>query len=229
MKNIVTPGLMKYFLPERIKTTITNSLQNKQLDNLNKTQSRWKLRTFYFNSIKIYVSRPVVKITRKSVNIYLFYYTKKSRLNRNSINNLGEIMTRLYIQPVQLRLIRLSYPFLDAHILRQYIRFNRQDYKFVNITNKLFGSLFVIKRPNRKLSLISKLPSHILGLKIRISGRLTSERSRPRFTVQTAETGTFSKNNLSLLQVRSSTAKNKKNRFTVKVWLNQRANVKKTH
>lgn len=228
MKNILTPGLIKYYLPERIKTTITNSLQNKQLDNLNKTRTRWKLRTFYFNSIKLYVSRPVVKITRKSVNIYLFYYTKKSKLNRNRINNLGEIITRLYMQPVQLRLVWLNYPFLDAHILRQYIRFNRQDYKFVNITNKLFGSLFVIKRPNSKLSLISKLPSHILGLKIRISGRLTSERSRPRFTVQTAETGTFSKNNLSLLQVRSSTAKNKKNRFTVKVWLNQRANVKKT-
>jgi ribosomal protein S3 len=75
---------------------------------------------------------------------------------------------------------------------------------------------------------MSKLPSHILGLKIRVSGRLASERSRPRFTVQTAETGTFSKNNLSLVQVRSSTAKNKKNRYTVKVWLNQRANIKKT-
>jgi hypothetical protein len=106
MKNILTSGLNKYYLPERIKTTITNNLQNRQrLDNLNRTQSRWKLRTFYFNSIKKYVSRPVVKITRKSVNIYLFYYSKKSRLNRNIINNLGEIITRLYIKPVQLRLI----------------------------------------------------------------------------------------------------------------------------
>lgn len=228
MKKILTPSLIKYCLPKNIKTTTTNYLQNTVfLEDLNKTRARWQLRSYYFRAIKTLASKPVVKMTRKSVNIYLFYYSKDLKLNRNTVNNLGEIITRLYNKPVELRLIRLSYPYLDANILAQYIRWNLQDYKIVQITNKLFDSLFIIKRPNREKTLNSKLPSHIMGIKVRVSGRLLAERSRPRFTVQTAERGTFSKNNLSLLQVASSTTKNKKNRYTVKVWLNQRTNIKK--
>ena len=160
------------------------------------------------------------------VCVYVFYYmpNKNARLNRNTVNNLGKVITDLYKQPVQLRLIRLYYPFLDAYILAQWIRLNRRDYKFNRIIRRLFNSVSVIKSSYLPRSLISNLPSHIVGLKIRVSGRLVPERSRPRFTVQTVEIGTFTKNKLSLIDTRTFTSKNKKNAYTVKVWINQQAN-----
>nr|YP_009445633.1 ribosomal protein S3 [Tremella fuciformis]YP_010180089.1 ribosomal protein S3 [Auricularia auricula-judae]ATX61911.1 ribosomal protein S3 [Tremella fuciformis]ATX61932.1 ribosomal protein S3 [Tremella fuciformis]ATX61955.1 ribosomal protein S3 [Tremella fuciformis]ATX61976.1 ribosomal protein S3 [Tremella fuciformis]ATX61998.1 ribosomal protein S3 [Tremella fuciformis] len=69
----------------------------------------------------------------------------------------------------------------------------------------------------------SHLPSHIVGIKVRVSGRLMTERSQPRKTVQSVQVGSFSKNNLSLVDMASYSTKNKKGAFTVKVWISQRA------
>ena len=75
------------------------------------------------------------------------------------------------------------------------------------------------------------LPSYITGMKIRISGRLTTQRSVPRQTVQTAQVGSFSSSHIpsnskasGIISSASFSTKNQKGAFTVKVWISQVAN-----
>ena len=57
-------------------------------------------------------------------------------------------------------------------------------------------------------------------MKIRVSGRLLTQRSVPRQTVQTAQIGSFSGQD-NVIDFGSYTTKNKKGAFTVKVWISQ--------
>ena len=223
MKQLVT----KYLANNNLAYSLINdnNIKDKTLINLtnNAVRNTQILVIKFFGAIKAITAKPVIISTTKQVQIYIFYYlaNKKKALNYNTINNLGEVLTKLYKRPVQLRFSRLYYPFLDVYMLAQYIGVNRQDYKLVNIIRPLFNAVNVVKNTQTLKSLNCGLPSHIVGIKVRVSGRLSEERSRPRFTVQTAEIGTFSKHKLSLMQVATYTSKNKKNAYTVKVWLNQ--------
>jgi ribosomal protein S3 len=146
-------------------------------------------------------------------------------LNSNTVNNLGASLSSLFGRPVSLRLVKLHYPYLDSHILAQYIAMNTQDYNLVQIVRRIFGSISPVKNTESLNALASELPSHIVGIKVRVSGRLVTERSRPRQTVQTAQVGSFAKHNLALQDYALFTTKNKKGAFTVKVWIVQRAAV----
>lgn len=228
MKNYLTQNLAKYYLPEGINNFNSSLIQKSELTvKLNTIRISCLLINNYFRAINALASQPVVTMNTNTVIIHVFYFIPngKARLNRNTINNLGEVLTRLFKRPVQLRLTRLHYPYLEAYILAQYIGLNRRDYKLTHIIRRLFGSAFVVKNTQTPKALNTYLPSHIVGVKVRVSGRLVTERSRPRFTVQTAEVGTFSKHNLSLVDLASYSTKNKKNALTVKVWINQQANV----
>ena len=71
---------------------------------------------------------------------------------------------------------------------------NTQDYTLVQIVRRIFGSISPVKKTDSINALASELPSHIVGIKVRVSGRSSvTERSRPRQTVQTAQVGSFAK------------------------------------
>lgn len=182
------------------------------------------------------------------VVINLFYYitNKNQALSDTTVNSLGSVLAKLFGYPVELRLVRLHYPYLNSHILAQYVAINTKKYNFTRIQRAIFGAL-LLPRPksiasehllrlnegNGTTSLLTtrSLPSHITGIMIRISGRLVTQRSIPRQTVQTAHIGTFShskgaasnlgKNIKNVIESASLTCKNKKGAFTVKVWISQ--------
>ena len=67
-------------------------------------------------------------------------------------------------------------------------------------------------------SLIASQPvSHITGIKIKLSGRLTTQRSSPRQTVQAGRLGSSAKGAFSTVDYSQHTAKNKLGAFTMKV------------
>lgn len=67
-------------------------------------------------------------------------------------------------------------------------------------------------------SLIAAQPvSHITGIKIKLSGRLTTQRSSPRQTVQAGRLGSSAKGAFSTVDYSQHTAKNKLGAFTMKV------------
>lgn len=59
--------------------------------------------------------------------------------------------------------------------------------------------------------------SHITGVKIQLSGRLTTQRSSPRQTVQAGRLGSSAKGQYGTVDYSQFTAKNKLGAFTMKV------------
>lgn len=59
--------------------------------------------------------------------------------------------------------------------------------------------------------------AHITGVKIKLSGRLTTQRSSPRQTVQAGRLGSSAKGHYGTVDYSQHTAKNKLGAFTMKV------------
>jgi hypothetical protein len=216
-------GLAKYFLPDGLTTSYSFDKGAESANMLNATRSAVKLIEHFFSPINALAGKPVFTVKSNAVAVHVFYYIPvvNQALNSNTVNNLGTALTSLFGRPVSLRLVKLHYPYLDSFILAQYIAMNTQDYTLVQIVRRIFGS--ISPETESLNALASELPSHIVGIKVRVSGRLMMERSRPRQTVQTAQVGSFAKHNLALVDNAAFTTKNKKGAFTVKVWMVQRA------
>lgn len=230
MKNIL--DLSKYFLPggnvQKNEHSFNNGINSGYT--YNNTRSAIKLIAYFFSPINALASKPVFSVTANNIIIHVFYYipVKEQALNNNTVNNLGKALSSIFKRPVELRLVKLHFPYLNSYILAQHIALNMQDYTFIQIVRRIFGSLSPVKNVESLNNTSIKLPSTLLtgsvvGVKVRVSGRLMTERSRPRETVQTAQIGSFAKSNLSLVDTASFTTKNKKGAFTVKVWVSQRA------
>lgn len=197
----------------------------------------------YFSKTQVLAGKPVFTQLNNKMVINIFYYIgeKNQALNNSTINSLGEVLGKLYKCPVELRLVRLHYPYLNSYILAQYIAMNTRKYNLKAITNLLFARAKLLGPDSSPM-----LPSQILGLKVKISGRLNTQRSVPRQTVQTYQIGTFSssaialslfslpgeknhKDNLNnitaqgVVEYGAYSGKNKKGAFTVKVWISQKA------
>lgn len=221
MKNILTQTLAKNLLPEG-QVMNSGHVFNNNMPMLNATRNATTLIEHFFSPINVLAGRPVYTATSNSVIIHLFYYIPNNgALNNNTVNNLGDVLSEVFGRPVELRLVKLHYPYMDSYILAQFIAMNTLDYKFSLITSKLLGQIKPVKNPGDIVE--PELPSYIVGLKVRVSGRLVTERAKPRKTVQTVLLGSFSKNNMSLVDYASFTSKNEKGAFTIKVWIVQRA------
>lgn len=187
----------------------------------------------YFSKTQVLAGKPVFTVLGNKVVVNVFYYipVKNQALNNSTINSLGEVLSKLYKSPVELRLVRLHYPYLNSYILAQYIAMNTRKYNLKAITNSLFTRVQLSGPDSTPL-----LPAQILGLKVKISGRLTTQRSVPRQTVQTVQIGSFSSSAVAqaaskpgaalavgVVEYAAYTSKNKKGAFTVKVWISQKA------
>jgi hypothetical protein len=187
----------------------------------------------YFSKTQALAGVPVFTALGNKVVVDVFYFipVKNQALNNSTISNLGEVLSKLYKSPVELRLVRLHYPYLNSYILAQYIAMNTRKYNLKAITNSLFTRVQLSSPDSTPL-----LPAQILGLKVKISGRLTTQRSVPRQTVQTVQIGSFSSSAiaqavgktgaahaLGTVEYAAYSSKNKKGAFTVKVWISQKA------
>lgn len=226
-------SLASTFLPGVSGGLSTHSAPLASFDkaNVNSQRVATKLIANFFSKplatdVQTLASKPVFSVSGDKVVINVFYYLASEKaLNNGSINSLGQVLSKLFKQPVELRFVRLHYPYLDSYILAQYIAINTSKYNFTRIQRAIFGAL---QFPVLKASELedTTLPSYITGMKIRISGRLTTQRSVPRQTVQTAQVGSFSSSHIpsnksGIISSASFSTKNQKGAFTVKVWISQ--------
>jgi hypothetical protein len=192
----------------------------------------------FFSPIRALASKPTFTMTSSDssssgsnfvgqdgkviVNVFYYISNKEQALSDSTVNNLGQVLSKLFKRPVELRLVRLHYPYLNSYILAQYIAINSNRYNFTRIQRAIFNALRAVKASSLHDSAGSDqvLPSYITGMKIRVSGRLLTQRSVPRQTVQTAQIGSFSGQD-NVIDFGSCTTKNKKGAFTVKVWISQ--------
>ena len=190
---------------------------------LNQSRVAFTLISRFFAPLSAIASKPIISIAADRVLIHIPYYSHNSNaaLNHNTINSLGEVLSSTFQRPAELRFIRLYNPYMDAHVLAQWISAELVDTTFDRVVKKVFASVAPLKDLHQLGG--SKLPSHIVGLKIQLHGRLTTEPSRPRMTEQSATMGTFRQDRMGLVQSAGWTATNPKGAYTVKVWLSQAA------
>lgn len=75
----------------------------------------------------------------------------------------------------------------------------------------------VSESANMEFGTNTDVVSHITGVKMKLSGRLTTQRASPRQTVQSGRLGSSAKGINSYIDHSQSTAKNKLGAFTMKV------------
>lgn len=210
---------------------LSSSLALSNITGLTRVAS--KILANFFSSVQALPSKPIFTVSGNKVVINIFYYISSSRGNKalssSTINSVGEVLSKLFNRPVELHLVRLHYPYLNSYILAQYIAINTAKYNFTRIisrlwgANAIFGSVVGKDASNTSSEALSTdtttiIPRYVTGMKVRISGRLVTQRSVPRQSVQTAQVGSFSS---TLIEAASFTSKNKKGAFTVKVWIGQ--------
>lgn len=197
--------------------------ENGQIATLNRCRNTTKIIKYFFSPITVLSSRPVFLFTNEEVVINLFYYRPKNMaLNNNSINNLGELLGKIFKRRVKLEFVKLYYPHLNSNILAEYLRLNTSNKGFRKLKKTFFKKKVIIKNPNSSKALNLKLPSHIVGMKIQISGRLVTEPVRPRKTVSKVQVGPIRSDNKTILvDYGSYTGKNAHGAYTVKVSIRQ--------
>lgn len=188
-----------------------------------------------FLSMNSLISKPVYEITNEKVIIHLFLYLFLNKNNKVNINNsftgaeaplnklkldiLCQILSHIFKKPVQLELVRLYYPYFDSNIFVNLLS------KIINIIQlrvimKRFFKKAIIKNPIKIInnnSLIIKIPSLLSGIKIRIGGRLLTQKIIPRKTVKTIRKGTLAKGKINFLDEARYTNKNKRGAYTLVV------------
>jgi hypothetical protein len=180
-----------------------------------------------FLSMNSLISKPFFEITNDKVIIHLFFYlflnkNKKlninnsfTKLNKLKLDALCQILSHIFKKPVQLELVRLYYPYFDSNI-------------FVNLLSKIINKIqlrvimkqFFKKAIIKNLSnnnLIILIPSLLSGIKIRIGGRLLTQRIIPRKTIKFIRKGTLAKGKINFLDEARYTNKNKRGAYTLVV------------
>lgn len=230
MKVLLRPNLSKQYLTAGnlllINYNFTKGSKIGTRAMLNAQRRAIKLIDHFFTPIKGLSSKPLIEVTTHSVIITVFYYIgqKNRALNDNTINNLGDMLRKLFGRPVELRFVKLHYPFLNRIILAKFIRLNVNRRKFKWVIKKLLKKGPVLKF--KDIPLMRKDPTQVLpaiqGIKFKLSGRPLSQRARPRKTILKKKVGTFYKDHkTSFIDYRKFTTKNKRGAYTVKVWISQ--------
>ena len=114
-------------------------------------------------------------------------------------------------------MVRINHSALDSSILAQYLTANGDKYSFNRILDMLKGSSpTVVSEGSIDDSSVTPV-SHITGAKVKLSGRLTTQRSAPRQTVQAGRIGSSAKGRYGTVDYSQHTAKNKLGAYTMKV------------
>lgn len=179
------------------------------------------IETYFYNKIKYcIISKPVYKYTNYSVTIQLFYYipsTYKNSEIKKDINSLNIILSHIFKKQVTINIIQLHYPYINSYIFCQYLAKNASTNRFIQFQQSIltFPSIYS-----------NSLPAYINGIKVQISGRLTTETIIPRVTVKSTLIGSFKIDDSStLIDYNKYTTKNELGAFTIKVWISQRKGI----
>lgn len=158
-------------------------------------------------------------------------HSSTGKLNTNTPN--GQSV------PVELRIVRLHQPYLNSAILAQYLAVNASKYGFARLRQSLLSAIplgnsmyagQVLNNTRAQLAgqevgavagQVSGLDvtSTIIGIKVQLSGLLTTQRNAPRKTVSTVSVGTFhgGDGRHTAVDYASSTSKSTLGAYTVKV------------
>jgi hypothetical protein len=161
----------------------------------------------------------LIKIKDKNVIIWRKNFITR---NANKLKIICDILSKFLKKPVELNLIRLRYAYNDSNILVNLLSIMIKRTKIRIFLNKLFRRA-VIKNPFKiKFNLkgpkkVMVIPAFLSGMKIRIAGRLLTQRVVPRKTVKTTIRGALAAGKVNYSEVARLTKKNKRGAFSVTI------------
>jgi hypothetical protein len=143
-------------------------------------------------------------------------------LNLYKFKFLIYFLEKLFNKPLELNLTRLKYPYHESNILAQVLALssNKERAKFFLIMKNLLYTAS-IKHPGKstvtQLDTFKNIPSYLSGLKVRLAGRLLTERLVPRKTVKTFQVGSLAKGKVNFKTTSRLTLKNKRGAYSFTV------------
>lgn len=228
------------------------SANNQTLTNLEKVSTQ--ILQAYFGNIQvatkkdsvkrfvptnILISNPIYDQSNNKVDITLFFYHKNSQVDILSENKLQEVcktLSLIFHKEVNIRMIRVHYPYMNSQILAQYLINNASKKNFLKFSDA------ILTYPSLKAGVYGKageedsfiLPSYIQNIQLELSGRLITEKVVPRVTKKIAQIANPNADSgVHLLEAGLSndtvenvvvdygkvTSKNELGSFTLKVWI----------
>ena len=143
----------------------------------------------------------------------------------SKLRSLVILLSEILQTEVELDLVLLRYPYHDSHILAQLLGLNSKRYNFNNLVKKLFKKATIFNKLSegeRATVLNQSVPTQLTGIKLRIAGRITTQRIVPKATVKTAYKGSFERTKANFVESSTYTAKNKIGAYSVRVWLSHK-------
>lgn len=201
-------------------TTASYSFSKSTATSLQAAQKRSTalIDSFFRDSI---ISEPMFRGSNEHMTISLFYYSDKPQpYSQQALLELSNALSEMYSSGtshptrITLRPIRVHQPYQNAQILSRYLALNAHRHGFNRMQNTLLNVVPFIRADLTN----APLPSHITGIKVQLSGLLTTQRQAPRKTVSSAQAGTFHGVNVQT-DYGMSESKSKMGAFCVKVWI----------
>jgi hypothetical protein len=139
-------------------------------------------------------------------------------LNKEKFKYLLFTLEKLFKKTIILDLVRLKYPYHESNILAQVLGLSSKTKNFRDIMKKLLYTA-TITNPTKMVRKknFSIIPSYLSGLKVRLGGRLLSQRVVPRFTVQSFQIGSLARGKINFTDSSRITLKNKRGAFSFTV------------
>lgn len=145
-------------------------------------------------------------------------------INHKKLDLICKILSIFFKKPVELNLVKLNYPYLDSNIFVNLLALMINNRKIRQIMKRFFRFAVIkniAKLSGKKIIGSSKIPSFLSGIKIRIAGRLLTQRVVPRKTVKIIRRGAFARGKVNFLDVARYTSKNKRGAFSITVTTGQ--------
>ena len=137
------------------------------------------------------------------------------------LQNLCAFLSKKLKKPVELELIRLHHPSLESHILANTIGYiaknSRKTFRVIML--KLFKSTKTKKfNEFKNINNIKKFkPTALVGIRIKLGGRLLSQKIVPRFTSRTIQRGNLGQTKADFITTSRFTNKNKRGAFSITI------------
>jgi len=139
-------------------------------------------------------------------------------LNKDKLKYLVFILEKAFNKTIILDLVRLKYPYHESNILSQILGLSSKNKNFRKMMRKLLYTA-TIKNPTKMIRKqnFSIIPSYLSGIKVRLAGRLITQRIVPRFTVQSIQMGSLARGKINYVDTSRFTHKNKRGAFSFTV------------
>lgn len=197
---------------------------------------------FTQNSLTIYINyyipRTSYKLSRRHIWKYKKLPVKSATKLTLELEKLIKLLSNLLNLKVELQLNKLTYPYHDSTILAKLIAFNTNKKRFTSIMKIILKKASIITNTLRtykekedyynvvsgpkNIKIHKSIPTVLTGLKVKISGRLITQRVIPKKTISKDEKGGFKRTKKSIVDYAVFTNKNKRGSYSVKVWSTSR-------